>query len=159
MAFNKPSKKKVAFPVSNTLNKYLTKYNRSTKLPIHYEDLNARQIAAVPLLDFNGNDTFWETVYFSELETKEIHIALEKIYALLKTDGDFSVLDHLQVARIDYCTFGNTKPYRIRIINQINDNYDHFYIKKMDASRIYGLELEHLLSPSSLRNKHYSKNF
>jgi hypothetical protein len=33
---------------------------------------------------------------------------------------------------------------------KINDNYDHFYIKKTDASRIYGLELEELLSPNSL---------
>ena len=58
-------------------------------------------------------------------------------------------MQHLQVARIDYCTFGNTKPFRIRIINRLNDNYDHFYVKRADASRIYGSELEELLSPNS----------
>jgi hypothetical protein len=35
------------------------------------------------------------------------------------------------------------------VINRLNDNYDHFYVKKADASRIYGLELEELLSPNS----------
>ncbi len=150
MAFNKPSKKKVAYPIVPLLKKYLAKYDRTTTLPIQYKELNVRQIASIALLDSNGKDTFWETVFFNQSETAEINNALAKIYCLLKTDGDFSILDHLKVARIDYCTFGNTKPYRIRIINQINDNYDHFYLKKIDASRVYGLELEHLLSPSSL---------
>ena len=51
---------------------------------------------------------------------------------------------------MDYCTFGNTKPFRIRIVNQYNDNHDYFYVKKADASRIYGLELEQLLSPNEI---------
>ncbi len=72
------------------------------------------------------------------------------IYALLKTDGDMSVMEHLYVSRIDYCTFGNSNPFRVQIMNQLNDNYDYFYVKKADASRIYGLELEHILSPSRI---------
>jgi hypothetical protein len=32
----------------------------------------------------------------------------------------------------------------------LNDNFTYFYIKKTDASRIYGLELEHMLSPYNL---------
>ena len=39
------------------------------------------------------------------------------------------------VDRIDYCTFGNSKPFRIRIKNQYNDNYDYFYIKKLLAAK------------------------
>jgi hypothetical protein len=54
------------------------------------------------------------------------------------------------VARIDYCTFGNSNPFRIRIVNKYNDNYDHYYIKIADASRVYGLELEHHLSPNRI---------
>ena len=54
---------------------------------------------------------------------------------------------HLKIDRVDYCMFGNSKPFRIKIINTINDVHDYFYIKKSDANRIYGLELEHLLSP------------
>ena len=57
---------------------------------------------------------------------------------------------HLHVERIDYCTFGNSNPFRIKIVNDFNDNYDYFYMKQADASRIYGLELEHILSPSRI---------
>src|SRR5690606_30415248 len=35
-------------------------------------------------------------------------------------------------------------------VNKYNDNYDHYYIKIADASRIYGLELEHVLSPNRI---------
>src|SRR5204863_6370391 len=41
-------------------------------------------------------------------------------------------------------------PFRIRIVNKYNDNYDHYYIKIADASRIYGLELEHSLCPNRI---------
>ena len=128
---------------------YLRRFGRETKLPIQYQDL-LRYSMSTALLDSEGNDTLWETVYYSETDTPELHNALTRIYALLNTDGDTEVLHHLSVARIDYCTFGNTKPFRIRIINRFNDNYDHFYVKKADASRVYGLELEHLLSPNRI---------
>jgi hypothetical protein len=35
-------------------------------------------------------------------------------------------------------------------VNAYNDNADYYYIKRGDASRVYGLELEHLLSPNRL---------
>jgi hypothetical protein len=38
----------------------------------------------------------------------------------------------------------------VKIINNLNDNHDYYYVKKADASRIYGLELEHILSPSKI---------
>ena len=59
-------------------------------------------------------------------------------------------MKHLSVDRIDLCVYGNTQPFRVRIVNLINDNFDYFYIKHADASRIYGLELEHLLSPNRI---------
>ena len=149
MKGNKPSKKKIRFKTSEKLRSYLDKYNRTAKLPILYGDMN-RYMAGIPLLNSEGEDTLWETVYYTDSETSEIKDALCYLYTLLKTDGDTDALDHLSVDRIDYCTFGNTKPFRIRIINLLNDNYDHFYIKKSDSSRIYGLELEELLSPSSI---------
>ena len=144
---NKPSKKKPMYPINKGLEQYLLKFNRYQELPVQYEDL-LHYTASTPLLDRKGNDTLWETVYYSDIETQELNRSLTKIYALLKTDGDVQVLDHLTVARIDYCTFGNSKPFRVRIINRLNDNYDHFYVKKADASRVYGLELEELLSPN-----------
>ncbi|MBX2870574.1 MAG: hypothetical protein KTR30_00685 [Saprospiraceae bacterium] len=147
MQGNIPSKKKPLIPASPALFEYLWEHNREVKLPLQYEDL-LRYSASVPLFDQSGVDTLWETVYFNESDRREINSALTNIYALLKMDGDTRASEHLNVARIDFCTFGNTKPFRVRIINRLNDNYDHFYIKKADASRIYGLELEDLLSPN-----------
>ena len=83
-------------------------------------------------------------------EMKELNESLKQVYALLKVDGDFSVMGHLYADRVDFCTFGNSMPFRIRIVNAYNDNQDYFYIKRADASRVYGLELEHLLSPNRL---------
>lgn len=116
------------------------------QLPIYYADL-LRYVSAIPLYK-EGEDTYWDTVFYSELDMEELNQNLTKTYALLKTDGDVEALEHLEVARIDFCHYGNTQPFRVRIINKINDNYDHFYVKKADASRVYGLELEHLLSPN-----------
>jgi len=150
MQLNKPSKKKLFFPINEQLTGYLKRYNRAVELPLQYEDL-LEHSNAIPLFDLNGEDTLWETVFYDKLREQEINSALKGIYALLKTDGDLEVMEHLTIARIDYCTFGNSKPFRIRIINGLNDNYDHFYVKRGDASRVYGLELEELLSPNSLR--------
>lgn len=147
MKNNIPSRKKIPFPVSLGFKEYLAKYNRATHLPIQYEDL-LRFHTSITLYDQKGKDTHWETVYFQESEQREIYDALTLIYSLLKTDGDTNVLQHLTVARIDYCLYGNSKPFRVRIINRYNDNYDHFYVKRADANRIYGLELEDLLSPN-----------
>jgi hypothetical protein len=146
---NVPSKKKESIPVRPPLLRYLEENNRSVELPLQYEDL-LRYKSSIPLMDQEGNDTLWETVYYEESDERDLFRALTYIYALLKTDGDTDVVEHLTVARIDYCTFGNTKPFRIRIINRLNDNYDHFYVKRADASRVYGLELEGLLSPNNI---------
>jgi len=143
------SKKKPSFPISDNLREYLQKYDRSDSLPIQYEDLtNWYESAAI--YDSNGNDTLWESVIYHPTFQDEIESALTYIYGMLKTDGNMEVIEHLRVSRIDYCLFGNSKPFRIRIINSLNDNHDYFYIKKSDASRVYGLELEDILSPNRL---------
>jgi len=144
-----PSKKKVIYPIQHDLRNYLLKYDREVKLPVQYSDL-LRFNLYTPLLDKEGKDTLWHTVYYDESEMKELFPNLTYIYALMNTDGDIAVMEHLSVARIDYCTFANTRPFRVRIINRLNDNYDHFYIKVADASRVYGLELEHILSPNRI---------
>lgn len=141
------SKKKIPYPISEGLRKYLEKYDRLCPLPLRYGDLT-RYNNSIPLYDRHGNDTFWETVFYPQDEMSEIHFALKKIYSIIKADGDVGVMEHLFVDRVDLCVYGNTQPFRVRIVNRINDNFDYFYIKQADASRIYGLELEHLLSPN-----------
>ncbi|MCR9289483.1 MAG: hypothetical protein NXI23_19085 [Bacteroidetes bacterium] len=149
MKKNVPSRKKIPFEISPEFSNYLRKCNRGTKLPLQYGDLLQYE-ASIPLYNEEGKDTLWETVFFAESAREEINNSLVRIYALLKTDGDEEGLEHLSVARIDFCQFGNTKPFRVRIINRLNDNYDHFYVKQADANRIYGLELEYLLAPNRL---------
>ncbi|HLO46341.1 MAG TPA: hypothetical protein VK175_18510 [Leadbetterella sp.] len=141
------SKKKIPFNISPKLRKYLRETGREIDLPLKYSDL-LRHDNKITLYDKNGNDTLWETVFYPQTDLVEIYENLKTIYADLKTDGDESVIKHLVVDRVDICTYANTLPFRIRISNKVNDNYDYFYIKKADASRIYGLELEHLLSPN-----------
>lgn len=146
---NTISKKKLFYPVSEGLRRYMRTYDRETQLPVHYEDL-LHYTDSFPYFDTKGVDTLWETVMYEQQSQQELNTGLTMIYALLKTDGDMSVMEHLYVSRIDYCTFGNSNPFRVQIMNQLNDNYDYFYVKRADASRIYGLELEHILSPGRL---------
>lgn len=143
------SKKKKIFKISPYLREYLQTYGREQDLGIQYTDL-IRYTSSVPLFDQKGNDTLWETVFYQQSEEKHIHEALKRIYALLKADGDVSVIDHLYIDRVDICIYGNTKPFRVRIVNRINDLFDYYYVKIADASRIYGLELEHFLSPNKI---------
>ena len=146
---NKPSRKKPIFPVDAGLRNYLKTHGREVKLPVSYRDLS-HFISSIQLKDTHGNDTLWETVVYDMKHWDFIREGLVKIYAILKTEGDLSFISHLDVARIDYCRFANSNPFRIRIVNKFNDNYDHYYLKQADASRIYGLELEHLLSPNRI---------
>ncbi len=143
------SKKKIIYPISAGLRRFLIKYSREVNIPIHYHEL-LRYTSSVALFDSKDQDTLWETVFYDQSDREEIHHNVKKIYALLKAGGDMSVMDHLYVDRIDLCIYGNTQPFRIRIVNRINDNFDYFYIKNADASRVYGLELEHLLSPNRI---------
>ena len=144
-----PTKRKPSFPISPDLRGYLRRYRRERDLPVTYERLRSFH-EVIPLTDENGHPTLWDTVIYEQTEMPALYEALKKVYAILKVDGDFSVINHLYVDRVDFCTFGNSTPFRIRIVNAYNDNQDYFYVKKADASRVYGLELEHLLSPNRL---------
>ena len=143
------SRKKLVYPIRSALRTYLTHYNREHKLPLQYVDL-LRYDNSAALFDKRNRDTLWETVYFPASEASDMLGALKQIYAILKADGDMSVTGHLTIDRVDLCSYGNTSPFRIRVRNLVNDNFDYFYIKNADASRIYGLELEHILSPNRI---------
>lgn len=143
------SKKKPVFKINSDLRNYLAKYDREVEFPITYTNLQ-RYDNSIALLDKNDDDTLWETVFYPQGDLEDINFSLKKIYAILRADGDLSVMEHLYIERIDLCVYGNTQPFRVRVVNNINDNFDYFYVKYADASRIYGLELEHLLSPNRI---------
>lgn len=143
------TKKKLVYRISEPLREYLEQYSREQPLPIQYADL-LRYNDSIILYDNKGQDTLWESVFFTASESDEILLALKATYAYLKADGDMSITRHLTIDRVDLCSYGNTKPFRVRIRNLVNDNFDYFYIKNADASRVYGLELEHILSPNRI---------
>nr|WP_315163992.1 hypothetical protein [uncultured Flavobacterium sp.] len=144
MIFKKPS-----YPINPLLLDYLGRFDRISKVPISYDDL-LRFSGSINVYDKNEHDTLWIRVYYNEFERNEIDLTLKKIYSLLHSDGNLGIIKFLNVDSIDYCTFGNSKPFRIKVRNILNDNYTHFYVKKADASRVYGLELEHILSPDKI---------
>lgn len=143
------TKKKNIYSVNTELRQYLTANGREIRIPVSYTDLKHFS-GSVAVRDKKGVDTLWEAAMYPSADITQIHDGLKQIYSILKSGGDVSVHTHLHVERIDYCTFGNSNPFRIKIVNDFNDNYDYFYIKQADASRIYGLELEHILSPARI---------
>ncbi|MEL4307634.1 hypothetical protein [Joostella sp. CR20] len=143
------SKKKPSYPVNERFLTYLERYNRTTKIPISYDDL-LRFSGSVVVYDEDDNDTLWIRVYYSEFERPEIDYHLKKVYTLIFSDGNEDIFQYLNIDAIDFCTFGNSQPFRIKVRNILNDNYTYIYVKKADASRIYGLELEHILSPNRI---------
>jgi hypothetical protein len=144
MVFKKPS-----YPVNNTFLDYLERFDRISKVSVFYDDL-LRFSGSINVYDKNDVDTLWIQVYYSECERTEIDLNLKKIYSYLHSDGNLDTIKYLSVDAIDYCTFGNSKPFRIKVRNILNDNYTYFYVKKADASRVYGLELEHILSSDKI---------
>jgi hypothetical protein len=145
----RPQLKKPAFAISEGLRTYLHRFRRDTELPVTYDRLR-HFCDSVPLADAKGRPSLWESVFYERLEMLALQADLKRVYAILRVDGDMAVIQHLYIDRIDFCSFGNSAPFRIRIVNAFNENPDYFYIKRADASRIYGLELEHLLSPNRM---------
>lgn len=141
---NSISNKKICYPLTENVERYLKKNERRIELPLSYESL-LRYTDSFPI-----GKTLWATVMYDQEYFLEINQGLCYIYSLLKTEGDITVMEHLRVDRIDYCLFGNSHPFRIKIINNFNDNYDYFYVKRTDVSRIFGLELEDILSPNKI---------
>lgn len=141
--------KKTTYPIKHPLFEYLERYDRISKVSVCYDDL-LRFSGSINVYDKNEHDTLWARVFYNEYERNEIDLNLKKVYSLLHSDGNLEIIKYLNIDAIDYCTFGNSKPFRIKVRNILNDNYVHFYIKKADASRIYGLELEHILSPDKI---------
>jgi hypothetical protein len=75
-------------------------------------------------------------------------LTLKKLFSC--TDGNLDIIKFFECRFNRLLHFWKLKPFRIKVRNILNDNYIHFYVKKADASRVYGLELEHILSPDKI---------
>ncbi len=143
------ARQKIKYPVSPPLRQYLYHFDRQREIPKVYDDL-CRFTGAVPYENPKGQETLWLTVMYPPEAYQDLRPRLIAIYSELKLGRHGGQHEHLVVDRIDFGDFGNSKPFRVRVTNLFNDNSDYFYVKQADASRIYGLELEHILSPNRI---------
>ena len=143
------SRRKQLYPVTASLRQYLYRFDRQSDIPLVYNDL-CRFSGSIPYEDPSGRETLWLTVMYPPEVMAELGPQLTKIYANLKIGGESDLHKHLTVDRIDFGEFGNSRPFRIRVTNLFNDNSDYYYVKTADSSRIYGLEIEHILSPNRI---------
>jgi hypothetical protein len=143
------SRRKEIYPVSAPLNHYLYHFNRQSDIPVVYDEM-MRFMGSFPYENPQGKETLWLTVLYSTETMEILRPMLTQIYTALKIGGDYALHSHLTVDRIDLGIFGNSRPFRVCITNRFNDNSDYYYVKKADASRVYGLELEHILSPNRI---------
>lgn len=143
------SRRKIFYPISDSLRNYLAHYGRLSEVPLVYDEL-LRFSGSIPYENPAGEETLWLEVMYPPEVMDELRPKLTKIYAMLKIGGDPSLAEHLTVDRVDFGEFGNSRPFRVRITNLFNGNSDYYYVKHADASRLFGLELEHILSPNRI---------
>ena len=148
-AYVQIKEKKPSYPITRMFDEYLDHYGRKAPFRMVYEDLLDYQ-EGFPMQTDTGEDTLWDWVIYPQREWDLLARELTQIYAWLKTPDDPGFTDHLYISRVEYCNFGNSKPFRIRVVNRYNDNHDYYYVKRADASRVYGLELEHILAPNRI---------
>ena len=147
MDFNQIEYKKPFYKIKAPLREHLRQYSRLSDLPITYMDLtHYREL--IPMTDDQGNPTLWYGVLYNHTDLDVLQEQLVRVYELLVADGES--FQYLRIESIEFCSFGNSKPFRIKVVNEINDNHDYFYIKRADASRVYGLELEEIFSPDKI---------
>jgi len=140
---DRPLMQKEVYPVGAELQQYLQQYKRDIVLPISYTDLfHYRYTNAIR--DNQGKHTHWENVVYeaSLLLTLQKNI-LETYYLLMQPEAAT-----LEVVAIDFCEYANSMPFRVTLLNSEASKKLFFYIKAADSSRIFGLELEQLLSPN-----------
>lgn len=147
---DRPLMQKEVYPVSDALQQYLRQHKKDTPLPISYTELLHYEYTNA-LKDDKGKHTHWERVVYEKEKLSELQKKLVLLYEQLKNETE------IQVDSIDFCEFANTMPFRVNITHTKNNSKDLFYIKSADASRIYGLLLEQLLTDNPV-NFLYHRN-
>ncbi len=146
---------KDVFPVNAAFASYLQRYGRDLEIPALYSDL-INYSHANPLKDKRGKWTHWENAVYEPGQWEFLKGVLIKTYAILKHLVIPPDVNQYDLERIDFCEYGNSIPFRIKITEKNKPGqFDFFYIKQADANRIYGLELEHLLTNNPINFLHH----
>ena len=111
------------------LNEYLIEYGRGMDQQLHYSELTEYR-EQIPLYAGAETYTLWQTAPYTPSIRDEFNVKLSNIYALLKTEGNTSFLRHLFIDRVDFCEYGNSQPFRKRVVNRYDDNHDCYYEKR-----------------------------
>jgi hypothetical protein len=140
---DRPMMQKEAYPVSPALQQYLQQYKKDKPLPITYKELLHYEYTNA-IKDDKGKHTHWEGVVYNKTLLVKLKQKLTLLYTQLTNETD------IQIESIDFCEFANSMPFRINITHLKNNLSDLFYIKSADASRIYGFELEQMLTDNRI---------
>ncbi len=142
---DRPLMQKEVYAVSFGLQQYLQQYQRDVALPFAYQDLLHYRYT-IPIRDKNGRHTHWENVVYEKDQQQILKQQLAEMYKLLMNPAD----TNFEITAIDFCEYANSMPFRATVQDNTSGKTSVFYIKSADASRIYGLELEQLLSPNPI---------
>jgi len=144
--FSRPLVQKEKYFPGPALQHYLLQQNRTASLGFCYADLQDYRYTD-SLKDDRGKHTHWERVVYHSDRNSALHPRLVSAYFSLCEKAGIRITDPggLQITAIDFCEYANSMPFRITLTDRSGKS-DSFFVKQADASRIYGLELEHLLS-------------
>ncbi|HMO61188.1 MAG TPA: hypothetical protein PKC39_01470 [Ferruginibacter sp.] len=140
---DRPLMQKETYPVLQPLQQYLQQYKRDIELPLTYDELLHYRYTD-SIRDEDGRHTHWENVVYDKKLQETLFAQCLSVYGLLTQTATTG----LTVTAIDFCEFANSMPFRITVADNHTGQQDCFYIKAADTSRVFGLELEHLLSPN-----------
>lgn len=144
---DRPLVRKDKLPVGDALAGYLQRQGCSSGFALRYAHL-LDYSHTDSLRDVAGKHTHWERVTYHPRTEASLHRALLDAYFLLVSPSSFD-RKALHVSAIDFCEYANSMPFRITLSDGTAFS-DRFYVKEADASRIYGLELERLLSDTGI---------
>ena len=92
------ARRKIIYPVSQSLRQYLYHFDRQRDIPRVYNELS-RFTGAIPYEDPRGRETLWLTVMYPREVFAELRPLLTRIYSELKLGGSSSQHEHLMIDR------------------------------------------------------------
>lgn len=130
--------------ITPSVQAYLERVGRYQALPIVYQDLLQYRFTDA-VRDENGKLTHWERLSFTPEYASTLYPRLWSAIRLL----DPLTAEGASIGVVDICEYGNSNPFRIQL-KLANGSDRWYFLKQADSSRIFGLELAHLVGTEKL---------
>lgn len=130
--------------ITPSVQAYLERVGRYQALPIVYQDLLQYRFTDA-VRDENGKLTHWERLSFTSEYASTLYPRLWSAIRLL----DPLTAEGASIGVVDICEYGNSNPFRIQL-KLANGSDRWYFLKQADSSRIFGLELAHLIGTEKL---------